>query len=366
MNHRRRAMKRIVSVMTKAVFATAVLVALALPAAARNLVYIPLGSAGEILIVDPEQDKVIGRFEKIPDVHGLAATPDGTILIAGSFAETGPGDSALPAKPEAMSQNEHEAHHSTPEEREATNDNAISFVSIVQTKDGSVAMRIEVPGAVHHTAVTPDGLYAVATHPNQGAVSVIDVTKHQIMVTIETGSMPNYAVIGPEGKRIYVSNTGNNTVSEIDTEKWIVRRDLDARSSPEHMVLSPDGDTLYVNNVDDGTVSEIPLQLGVVTRTFEVGGALHGIDLSDDGQTLFVSGREQNKLVAIDLETGELFSAPLAPSPYHLTAIDGTDKLYVSSAKEPKIWVVGQPDLKVLGEIPIRGEGHQMVQAPAR
>lgn len=359
-------MKLFASVTTKAAFAAAILIAPALPAAAKNLVYIPLGSAGEILIVDSEQDKVVGQFQNVPDVHGLAATPDGAILVAGSFAETGPDHSMLPAKPEGMLQSEHEAHHSSPEERQTTTDDAIGFVSIIQTKDGSVARRIEVPGAVHHTAVTPDGLYAVATHPNQGAVSVIDLTKYRVTTTIETGPLPNYAVIGPDGKRIYVSNAGNNTVSEIDTERWIVRRTLNTRANPEHMVLSPDGGTLYVNNVDDGTVSEIPLKLGVVIRTFEVGGALHGIDLSDDGQTLFVSGREQNKLVAIDLETSELFSAPLAPSPYHLTAIDGTDKLYVSSAEESKIWVIGQTDLKILGEIPIRGEGHQMVQAPAR
>jgi DNA-binding beta-propeller fold protein YncE len=51
----------------------------------------------------------------------------------------------------------------------------------------------------------------------------------------------------------------------------------------------------------------------------------------------------------------------LGPSPYHLAAIPGTGKLYVSSAEEPKLWVVDQESLRVLNEIPIRGKGHQMV-----
>ena len=53
-------------------------------------------------------------------------------------------------------------------------------------------------------------------------------------------------------------------------------------------------------------------------------------------------------------------SIALGPSPYHLTTVGGTGKLYVSSAEEPKIWVVDQQSLRTLGEIPIRGVGHQM------
>ncbi len=52
----------------------------------------------------------------------------------------------------------------------------------------------------------------------------------------------------------------------------------------------------------------------------------------------------------------------LAPQPYHLAAIRGTGKLYVSSAADGKIRIVDQTTLAVVGEIPIGGKGHQMVQ----
>jgi DNA-binding beta-propeller fold protein YncE len=105
----------------------------------------------------------------------------------------------------------------------------------------------------------------------------------------------------------------------------------------------------------------VSLDRGETVKKYAVGGAVHGIDLSDDGKTLFVSGREQNKLVAIDLVKGGIRSVPLSPAPYHLTTIRGTGKLYVSSADEPKIWVVDQKTLRVEREIPIGGKGHQMV-----
>ncbi len=157
-----------------------------------------------------------------------------------------------------------------------------------------------------------------------------------------------------------MSNAGNDTVSEVDTERWIVRRNFVTGAGPEHMVLSRDGARLYVANVDAGTVSEIAVADGTVARSFKIGGLLHGLDLSEDGRTLFVAARERNQLVAIALDSGELRAAPLSPAPYHLATVGGTGKIYVSSADEPKIWVVDQDSLSVLTVVPVPGKAHQM------
>lgn len=345
----------------KASFLLAALVLAASQTMADSIVYVPLGSAGEVLIIDAASDRIIGKIPGLEEVHGLASASSGDYLVAGSYAETAAGEPAIPPRPKGMSEEEHRAHHATPAERATVQPEAVSFVSVIRAKDRAVVRRIAVPGAVHHTAVTPDGRHAVATHPNGGGISVIDLSAFTVLKTVHTGPLPNYAVVSRDGKRLFVSNAGNDTISEIDTEHWIVRRNIPAGSSPEHLVLSPDDGTLYVNNVNAGTVSAISLERGEVVSTYAVGGALHGIDLSDDGQVLFVSGMEENKLVAIDLKRGRMRSMPLAPAPYHLTAVRGTGKLYVSSAEEPKIWVVDQKSLATLGEIPIRGKGHQMV-----
>lgn len=347
-------------ILTGAPLAT-LLVGLASAAMAGEVVYVPLGSAGELLAINGESDTVLDRFADLPNVHGLAATPDGKLLIAGSLAATTPEERRLPEKPAGMSRSDHQAHHAKPASKAAQPSGSVSFVSIVRAADGSIVRRVEVPGAVHHTAVTPDGRYAVATHPNGGGISVIDLGTFELTATLQTGPQPNYAVVSPDGKRVYVSNAGNNTISEVDTDLWIVRRNFLAGASPEHMALSHDGRRLYVANVVDGTVSEIATESGAITRTFEIGGILHGLDLSSNGRTLFVSARERNKLVAIGLHTGEMREASLAPSPYHLTTVRGAGKLYVSSAEESKIWVVDQESLQVVKEIPIRGQGHQMV-----
>ena len=338
-----------------------ILIAPALPAVAGGEVYVPMGSGDRILVVDSSTDRVIGKITEIPNAHGLAGTPDGEYLVAGSYDEFRPGEHRLPSKPAGMSEAEHQAHHAKPAGRVASAPDAVSFLSIIRIADGTVVRRVEVPGAVHHTAVTPDGRYAIATHPDRGRISIVDLETFELTATVSTGPKPNYAVVSGDGSRVYVSNAGNDTVSEVDTGRWIVRRKFVTGATPEHIVLSSDDASLYVNNVDDGTVSVIDIGRGEATRTYAIGGKLHGIDLSDDGNILFVSGKQANKLAAIDLRAHAVRSIPLAPSPYHLTAVRGTGKLYVSSARAPKMWVVDQESLQVTGEIPLGGKGHQMV-----
>jgi YVTN family beta-propeller protein len=329
-------------------------------ALAEPLVYVPLGGENKIVAIDSAKDEIVDTISGLAAVHGLAGTPDGRFLIAGSFETRVPEGEAV-AKPAGVSEDEHAAHHgAAPANAKA--DVGVSTVSVIQTADGSVVRRIDVPGAVHHVAVSPEGRFAVVTHPNDGAISAIDLESYELVATVATGPLPNYATFDPNGDRIFVSNAGNDTVSEVDTMRWIVRSNAVVGSSPEHVVLAEDGATLYVNNVEDGTVSVLDVGDWKVVETIPIGSTLHGIDLSDDGRTLFVAVLGDDKVVAVDLGTGAERSASLAPAPYHLAVVRGTGKLYVSSADQPKIWVVDQRNLEILGEIPIGGKGHQMVR----
>jgi len=330
---------------------------------AEPLVYVPLGGGGKIVVVDAAKDQVVETIDGLAAVHGLAATPDGRYLIAGSYKER--AVSGTPVKPQGVSEDEHAAHHQPPAaESEKSAEASVSAVSVIRTSDRTIVRAIDVPGAVHHVAVSPDGQYAAVTRPNENSISVIDLTTYEISADIATGSFPNYSVFSPDGTRIYVSNAGDDTVAVVNAKSWGIETTFAVGSSPEHVVLSKNGKTLYVNNVDDGTVSVVDTETGQMGNTILVGSTLHGIDLSEDGSKLFVASLGDDKIAQIDLASGAVKTADLSPEPYHLATIAGTGKLYVSSADEPKLWVVGQKNLDVLGLVVIGGKGHQMVQVP--
>lgn len=345
-------------------FAPFVLLAGLTGAAQAVTVFIPEGSGNQILKVDAATGQVIGRIEGLEAVHGLAGAPGVPYLIAGSYAETAADDATSVAKPEGVTEDEHAAHHAKPAVGAMPKDAGRSILTVLDSASGSVVRRIEVPGAVHHTAVSSDGRIAAATHPAGDGISLIDLKTLSFRAFIPTGSMPNYAIFGHDGGTIYVSNTGNGTVSEVDVVKGFVKRNILAGEGPEHIVLSRDGSMLYAVDADAGKVNEIDLSTGATLRSFEIGGELHGMDLSEDGATLFVSGKGENKIVAVDLASGSMRTAPLGPAPYHLTTVTGTGKIYVSSRDEPKVWIVDPVTLKAMAEIPVEGEGHQMVVLP--
>jgi hypothetical protein len=331
-------------------------------AAAQPIVFVPEGSANTVLMVDATTGETIRQISGLEAVHGLSGAPGVSYLVAGSYAETDRAAIAELTQPEGVSQDEHAAHHAKPDDKPiGPSDAGISVLSVLDATTGEIVRRIEVPGAVHHTAVSPDGRFAVATHPSGDGVSVIDLTALTLTAFVPTGSMPNYAAFGSDPSVVYVSNAGNGTISEVDLERGIVRRNMMAGNAPEHIVIDPDKAVLYAANADVGNVIELSLKDGSVTRSFAIGGELHGIDLSDDRAALFVAGRGEDKIAAVALSTGAVTFAPLSPEPYHLTNVPGTGKLFVSSRAEPKVWIIDEATLTTVGDFQIDGEGHQMV-----
>ena len=327
----------------------------------RNTVFVPMGGNNEIVVIDVRTNKVVERIPGVPAVHGLAKTPDGALLIAGSFEETEPG-AVMPDRPAGVSAEDHAAHHAKPADRAAAKVAAISRVTFIKIKDRSVVRRVDVPGGVHHVAVSPTGAFAAVTHPNQDAVSIIDVGAFKVVATVKTGAVPNYAAFSSDGSRLYVSNSGDNSVSVVSAADWHVVGRVKVGEAPEHLVVRDDFGKLFVNNVGDGTVSVVDLEHLAVSKVLKSGEDPHGIDISEDGRTLYVSAKGADKLVAIDQKSGERRDLTLAPQPYHLAVIKGQGVIYVSSVESPKLWVVDTKTLKVSGMIDVGGKGHQLVQ----
>ncbi len=391
---------------------------------ASPTVYIPLGSANKILIVDGATDKKTGMISGFKNIHGLSVTPNGEYLVAGSNDEVIAGRSkmaghgmmsgkagpssktgqqkSVPAamkKPAGVSEADHKKHHPQSDVVTTAADHSamsgkpnqaktgkrkgmsdadhkkhhaaqvggllpavgVSTVSLIRVADNKLEATIKVRGMAHHIFVTPNGKYAVSTHTTAGLISLIDLATKKIFRNIYTGPQPNYVVFANDGEQMYVTNAGNNTLSVIDTKNWIVSKNILVGKGPEHMVISPDEKFIYTSNARDGTLSKVSLSKLKVVKTFTIGNNPHGLDISADGKTLYATTKKDNKLVAVNVASGKVHTLKLSPAPYHLQVIGNTGKIYVSSRKKPFIWVVDAKNLKVTGKINIRGEGHQMV-----
>jgi len=337
----------------------AVLSMLSLELVAGSSMYVPMGNANDIAIIDLDTDRVVARIDELENAHGLSASPNSEYLVAGSMKPMEVDTPSDPDKPTAVSDAEHTAHHAGGESVSSSKE---SYLSIVHPKHGHVMRRVAVRGLTHHTAVSPDGKIAIAVHSGNGGISVVDLDSMLVIKTLDTGQWPNYAVFASDGKRIYVSNAGENSISEIDTRSWKIVRELKTGKEPEHIVLGKQGQTLYTANKGGATASAIDLTSGQVKNAYDVGNNPHGIDVSDDGQWLFVASKKDGFVTRVSLTDGDQKTVELKPAPYHLTYINGLNKVYVSSRKEPKIWVLDPETLAIKNTINLgQGVAHQMV-----
>jgi len=328
--------------------------------AAGAVAYVPFSTAGRIAVIDAARDALTGTIDGVGNVHALAITPDGRLLLAGTVDGHGGDPRERPA-------NMPRAGHGGPHRERGTAPSgaaAAGHVLIIDTRQRRALRRVTVPGMVHHITMLPDGRHAVAAHTAQGTISVIDVARGRVTRTVPTGPAPNYVVASGDGRRVYVSNAGGNTVSEIDTARWRVLRDLPVGKAPEHLALSADGSRLYVTEAGAGTVAELDTVSGLVLRRFAVGRVPHGVALTADGRRLIATARDSDQVVAVDLATGERREARIAPAPFHVAAV-GAGKAYITSRRAPVVWVLDTGSLKVLREIRLpRGVGHQIAVFP--
>jgi len=322
--------------------------------------YVPTGNANNLVIIDLKSDKIVARIGELENAHGLSGSPNSEYLVAGSMTPLASDTSPSPNKPTAVSEAEHTAHHAGSDSAPTSNEK--SYLSIVHPKHGHVMRRIAVRSLTHHTAVSPDGKTAVAVHSGAGGISMIDLDKMAVVTTIDTGRWPNYAVFSKAGDRLYVSNAGANTITEIDARHWKTMRTINVGKEPEHIVLGIHDRMLYSANKGDGSASAIDLASGEVKQTYAVGSNPHGIDVSGDGRWLFVASKKEGLITRVDLASGERKIVELKPAPYHLAYIKDFNKLYVSSRKEAKIWVLDPITLVISSTIDIgQGVAHQMV-----
>ena len=321
--------------MKRTLFLSAIAVGFISSAAlAEQVIYVAAGSANKVLAIDLDTNTVIKEYGGIANPHALVATPDGEYVIAGSLNEKKPpvGSDKAPE----------------------------STIYIIHPVHGHVMSTMPAEGMIHHQAITPNARYVISTHPTRGGISYADLEGDGGVKTLKTGPGPNYTVITKDGAMAYVSNSGNNSISEIDLKTWTVKRNLKGGGSPEHLVLSKDEKSLLAINARAGKVSVVDITSGEVGKGWQIGENAHGLGLSEDGNTLFATSKKSGVLVSIDLATDTRREMALSPSPYHLEAIAGTGKVYVSSSTSPKIWVVDPEAWKVVSEITIEGEGHQM------
>lgn len=297
--------------------------------ARASRILVPQHEQGSIVVVDDRRIEPNLVIANLPGVHALASNGK-MIAVAAIKPESGSG---------------------------VGTDFKLAIVDIAT---GRVTGSVSVPGYVGHAAVSPDGRYAAAAHPERQLVSLVDLRKARTVASIQVEGQPGHVVFSRDGKQLYVSDQDSGRLSIVSTANPTKVQTVEGLGASAHLVLDPTGARIYAANASEGTVGVISLKRRKKIATLEIGPEVHGIDLSPDGKKLFAADYGEGTVIEIDVATGARRSVKVEPGPNHVTALTDTRQLIVTSGEEGLMWSIDASSLKVIARYRLEGIADQI------
>jgi len=292
--------------------------------AALPRVYVPLGGAASVTVIDPAAHKVLRTFgtATLPQ-HVVPSYDRRTLWVANDL-----GNSLTPIDPFTGKEGK-SIPVPDPYNLYFTPDGqyAIVVAERIQRLDfrdpHTMALHDAVPvtcPGVDHMDFTADGRFAVATCEFSGKLLLLDVATHHIerYLELKPPSMPQDIRLAPDGSVFFVADMKADGVWVIDPDSLTVKGFIPTGTGAHGIYPSRDGKLFYVSNRGwhtlkagphgPGSISVLNPFTRTVVATWKIpgGGSPDMGNVSVDGKELWLSGRYDQEVYVFDTETGQL------------------------------------------------------------
>jgi DNA-binding beta-propeller fold protein YncE len=298
-------------------------------AAGQPAVYVPLGGAGSVAVIDPRTYKVVRRFATglLPQ-HVVPSYDQRRLWVANDR-----GNSLTPIDPRTSLPGKN-VTVADPYNLYFTPDGRYALVVAErlqrldfrdpQTLALHDTVHVDCPG-VDHMEFTRDGRWALATCEFSGKLLKLDVVTHKIAgyLQLDPGGLgkrgaPQDVRSAPDGRLFYVADMMANGVYVVDP--FVFRRVafIPTGTGTHGIYPSRDGKVLYVSNRGSnhtwgaprgpGSVTVLDPQTWRIVATWPVpgGGSPDMGNVTADGKELWLSGRYDGEVYVFNTATGAL------------------------------------------------------------
>ncbi len=174
----------------------------------------------------------------------------------------------------------------------------------VMSDDGATATAVPVESYASALTLSPDGgrLYVASSKPksaNQyghGSISVIDIATFALIHVIAMQFSPDTIIASPDGSRLYATHYNNNAISVIELtshSQTLIRLD----DAPLDVALSPDGGQLYVTSLHSLALIDTATNVAECIPSGDLPRLLH---VSGDGKQAYVADFGRNSVWVMD------------------------------------------------------------------
>ncbi|HEX6997793.1 MAG TPA: hypothetical protein VF322_06590 [Gammaproteobacteria bacterium] len=206
---------------------------------ADGLLYVTAELDRKVLIVDPDQGRVIDTIDHDGQGHWLALLPDGS-----------------------------KAYVANKDDR--------PYVSVLDLRTREQIGRVPMPNGTQGITASPDGRRVIAMDFAEPVIAMIDTATDTVLdrIRLEGAQDAAYkAFYSPDGK--WLLTLAGSLVTIFDAADLRgPQRSVTVGAFPMGIAFAADGRTALVANHGDGTVSVLDLERARVTKTFTAGAGI--------------------------------------------------------------------------------------------
>lgn len=230
----------------------------------------------------------------------------------------------------------------------------LGAVSIVDLAKKSVLRTLKVGGSPFGVAIARDGRLFVADW-NGSHVSVLDADGNAPAKTVEVGRAPAHLLLSPDEKLLFVANRESDSVSVIRTDDLTAAATVPVGRAPFAIALSPDARSLYVGNVQGGTVSRIDTTTFKVADVMQSGAMPYGAAVTNDGQSVLVTNQQSGTIAVLGTAGAPPAHVKVGSYPEGIVIVAGGARCYVANWFSDTVSVVDLVSLKEIRRIKVPG-----------
>ncbi len=302
-------------------------------AGAAERLYVSDETGGNVVVVDPQQQRVVARIAVGKRPRGIQISPDHSkvyVALSGSpIAGPNVDESKLPPPDrrydgigvvDLASQKLIHTYQSgaDPETFALSHDGKMLYVSnedagqmsAVDLATGKVRGTVAVGSEPEGVAVSDDDRIVYVTCETSNAIYVVDARSMKVVAQIPTGKRPRAIYLASQTHRGYATDEFAAALTVFDTHdfKAVSTIGLGDPGVVRPMgIASTDGHRLYVTTGRFGALLEVDPEAGRVVRTMDkIGQRPWGLALSRDGHKAYTANGPSGDVSVIDVPSGSV------------------------------------------------------------
>ena len=231
-------------------------------------------------------------------------------------------------------------------------------IYLLDTTTGEKIATFDIGSVAQGVKIGPNGHWALAIAPKQGAVAAINLDKLKVAKKIKVGNTPHNASFSPDGSRAYVTLQGGTGVAvvDMDTLKKVGEIAVPGIQGPHNIDLSDDGQIMWVRDTV-GHVTVVNTETGKELAVIDVGIGHAGIDVVPGGKHVVTGAIAGHLVTVINANTHEVVKQiDVGQGPHGVRASADGRWVYVAVTGTNKVAVIDMRSLEVVRQVPTDGD----------